>query len=64
MRYIWSPRSRVYHDSWSLGEQCNTDQLKDRREADTPPPLKRLCHFCRKRWLREETFKRLTPTGA
>lgn len=56
LKYIWSQESRVYHDRDETEERCNTDQLKDRQESDTPPITlvggifyRRLCAFCRAR---------------
>jgi hypothetical protein len=58
-RYIWSPRSAVYHDRLGLTERSNTDQIKNRQQSDTPPPGRRLCKHCE----RQLRYKRATLSG-
>jgi hypothetical protein len=47
--FVWTPSKEVYHNTRHLDERCNTDQLKDRKEATRPPRNKRPCHWCGQR---------------
>lgn len=45
-RYILNLRARVYHDRQHLTENCNTDSIDDRAQADMPPADYKPCEWC------------------
>ena len=46
LRYILNVGAKVAHLRHNLHEECNTDQIKRRRSADTVPMSYDLCEHC------------------